>query len=235
VVGDFAVHPIATAGGLEIAGTGQIVVDRTRVGADVQELIVGATLGLGAGVAPGPLLALLLTSTLKGGLRAGYRVAISPVLSDNPVVLMSLTVLAALPDKAAAVMALAGAGYVTLLGVTTIREAETAELSTSTDTAPALRSALLVNLFNPHSWLFWMSAGAPLLLSAWNANPAFGLMFLAGSYLLFLGTKLAIALLIARARGHVNQTWYRRLLVTTGILLLAAASLIVRQFLPHLE
>lgn len=203
----------------------------------MRELALGATLGLGAGVAPGPLMALLLSSTLKGGLRAGSRVAVSPVISDIPVVVLSLTVLAALPNRVTAVLALVGAAYVCWLGIGTIREARTAELSTSTsaDPAPSVRSAVVVNLLNPHAWLFWISVGAPLLLSAWRANPIFGVSFLAGFYALFVGTKLVIALVVAGARGHVNQTWYRRLLVATGLLLLATAVVMAWEFLPRLR
>ena len=48
----------------------------------VRELFLGAVIGLGAGLTPGPLLGLVLPNTLKKGFGAGLRVAMSPLLSN---------------------------------------------------------------------------------------------------------------------------------------------------------
>jgi hypothetical protein len=50
-----------------------------------------------------------------------------------------------------------------------------------------------------------------------------------------VGAKLTIAVLTAAARGRLNQTWYRRLLGATAVLLLITAGLIVWEFLPRLR
>src|SRR5690606_40679233 len=49
-------------------------------------LTSGLGMGLAAGVSPGPLLVLVVTSTLRGGLRNGIAVAAAPLLSDLVVV-----------------------------------------------------------------------------------------------------------------------------------------------------
>ena len=49
-------------------------------------LILGATIGLAAGISPGPLLFLTITSALRSGARAGVIVACAPLLSDIVVV-----------------------------------------------------------------------------------------------------------------------------------------------------
>ncbi len=51
---------------------------------------VGILLGLSAGVAPGPLLTLVVSETLSGGVGAGVRVALSPLLSDLPIILFAV-------------------------------------------------------------------------------------------------------------------------------------------------
>ncbi|OGT32916.1 MAG: hypothetical protein A2W28_01290 [Gammaproteobacteria bacterium RBG_16_51_14] len=51
-------------------------------------LVTGAVLGISAGLAPGPLLALVVTETLKHGIRTGVRVALVPVCTDLPIIFL---------------------------------------------------------------------------------------------------------------------------------------------------
>lgn len=53
-------------------------------------LISGIVFGLAAGVAPGPLLALVFSETLKYGKKEGVTVAISPLITDLPIEKSSL-------------------------------------------------------------------------------------------------------------------------------------------------
>jgi len=74
------------------------------------ELITAFTFGLGAGVAPGPLQAIVITSTLQRGFGAGWRVAMGPLLTDTPIIALSIAVLSTLPGGALDGMAIA-AGF----------------------------------------------------------------------------------------------------------------------------
>ena len=56
-------------------------------------LIQGLLLGLGVGLAPGPLLALVISASLRGGTSHGLRVALSPLITDLPIIVISLFVL----------------------------------------------------------------------------------------------------------------------------------------------
>ncbi|MEI6633029.1 MAG: hypothetical protein WCP22_04325 [Chlamydiota bacterium] len=55
---------------------------------------VGVVLGLSAGLSPGPLLALVVSQTLAHGVREGVKVAFVPLVTDLPVILIALFVLA---------------------------------------------------------------------------------------------------------------------------------------------
>lgn len=59
-------------------------------------LTTGAILGLSAGIAPGPLLALVISETLRHGMKAGVKVALAPIISDLPIVALTLYILAKL-------------------------------------------------------------------------------------------------------------------------------------------
>ena len=66
----------------------------------MDQLILGITLGFGAGIAPGPLLGLIVASTLRRGWKAGLRLALVPLISDAPLIAVCLSVLASLPSRA---------------------------------------------------------------------------------------------------------------------------------------
>ena len=50
---------------------------------------IGLLLGAPSGIAPGPMLILIISETLRHGIRAGAKVACIPLLTDIPVVLIS--------------------------------------------------------------------------------------------------------------------------------------------------
>src|SRR3990172_7981547 len=56
-------------------------------------LSAGIVLGLSAGFSPGPLLALVISQTLQHGIKEGVKVAVAPLLTDFPIMLLSLLVM----------------------------------------------------------------------------------------------------------------------------------------------
>ena len=55
--------------------------------------LIGTLLGLSAGLSPGPLLTLLVTETLRHNSKAGINVAISPIITDLPIILLTVFIL----------------------------------------------------------------------------------------------------------------------------------------------
>ncbi|MGI5340790.1 LysE family transporter [Streptomyces sp. CA-181903] len=211
-------------------------------------LALGVALGLSAGISPGPLLALVLSGTLRGGLGVGLRVAAVPLLTDLPVIALSVTVLSALPDRAVAAGGLLGGLFLLWPACTTLREARTATLPTpeapaAPDASPGpdaplrtaadrrtVRQGVVVNLLSPHPWLFWLTTGSPLLVDAWRERPGGAVGFLVAFYALLVGSKALLALVVARTRHRMNTRVFRLLLAGSGLLLLAASALLLVTF-----
>ena len=53
-------------------------------------LASGVLLGLSAGLSPGPMLALVLAQTLRHGSREGCKIALTPLVTDPPIILVTL-------------------------------------------------------------------------------------------------------------------------------------------------
>ncbi len=194
-------------------------------------LFLGISLGFGAGISPGPLLTLVVTTTLERGFGAGLRVALAPIITDAPIVALVLITLNALPTGAVVLLSAAGGLFVLYLGVETLRQARTAQLSAQTQSGHSqdlLRGAL-VNIFSPHPWLFWIGVGGPVLLNSWGVHPLNGMAFLLGFYTLLVGSKVALAWIVGQGRGRLSTGWYRRILFGGGLLLAGMGVLLLIQ------
>jgi threonine/homoserine/homoserine lactone efflux protein len=196
-------------------------------------LLLGLSLGLSAGISPGPLLTLVLTRTLARGFGAGLRVALSPLITDAPIILTTLLIFSALPPFFETAVTLLGGLYVVYLGVDTIRGAGSANLETGSVTAETasidLWQGALVNILSPHPWLFWIAIGSPTLARAWQDGPLYALAFLAGFYTLLVGGKIAVAAAAAGGRRFLTGAWYGRLLWAAGLLLCLFGALLLWQ------
>jgi threonine/homoserine/homoserine lactone efflux protein len=184
-------------------------------------LLVGLSLGLGAGLAPGPLLALGIRSTLQDGTGAGVRVAFSPLITDIPIIVLAVVLASSLPDDALAALGIAGGIFVMWLGVEAIRESPAPAEAAAGAASPQrdlLRGAL-TNALSPHPWVFWISVGAPILAEHGTAGSA---AFLGAFYFLLIGTKVAVAGLLGAGRERlIGGRGYVLLLRGSAVLLLA--------------
>ncbi len=197
-------------------------------------LLTGLGIGLAAGVSPGPLLVLVVTSSLRGGLRSGAAVAMAPLLSDVVVVAVVLAALDRMPVGALGWLGVVGGVVVAAVGLQTIREARTATLSAPARTpgpsSRALARGVVVNLVSPHPWISWVTVLGPLTLTAWRSAPVGGAALVAGFYATLVGSKLVLAALVSRGRHRLSDATYRRSVTVAGVVLLVLAGVMVAEF-----
>ncbi len=197
-------------------------------------LAAGIALGAGAGMIPGPLTTLVLTTTLARGFGAGLRVAVAPLVTDAVVIIVSVLFLSAMPGWALQLISGVGGLYVIYLGVEAVRTARHATLVTSNATPGRadFGRGIMVNLLSPHPWVFWIGVGGPLLIGYGAQGWGIAALYLVGFYLLLVGSKIVLAAVAAGGRQLLDDTWYRRLLVGSGVLLVVMGLLLFREALP---
>lgn len=163
-------------------------------------LLAGLLLGLAGGLSPGPLTALVLGESLRGGSKAGLRVAMAPLVTDGPLILLALWV-GELQGPWRIGLGLAGASMLLYLawGMWRSKPPEPGESSAE----GALRRAVLTNLLNPHPYLFWLAIGGPMLATT-PSKPG----FLLGFFGALVGSKVVLALLADRARAWMSTRGY---------------------------
>jgi threonine/homoserine/homoserine lactone efflux protein len=152
------------------------------------------------------------------------RVALAPLLTDVPIIVLSLLVLRSLASSDAVLggIGLAGAAYVLILGIDTLGARPAPPIDDPPSPA-SLRRGVVVNALSPHPYLFWISVGGPYVVRALGEAPASAWAFVAGFYGCLVGAKVLVALLAGRFRGWLEGAAYRLALRLLGALLVALA------------
>jgi threonine/homoserine/homoserine lactone efflux protein len=195
----------------------------------MKALLAGVALGAAAGFSPGPLLALVISATVQRGFGAGTRVAMAPLVTDAPIIAVTALAVGLLTEGVLTGLAVGGAAYLFWLGTRTVLHSRSVALPGPGQAVAGrdLRRGVIANLLNPHPWLFWVTVGVPILVTAWDRSPIDGIVFLAGFYVLLVGSKVAIAALVAAGRRRMTPRWYRLAVLASGIILLLAGLLLL--------
>ncbi len=187
-------------------------------------LLAGASLGLSAGLSPGPLFALVIAQTMRYGLREGVKAACSPLATDLPIIVAATWLLAAIAayQQILGLIALAGGLFVAHMAWENARSGPPAAANDPAAANSVLRGAV-VNLLSPHPYLFWLTVGGPLLLSGWRESPASAAAFILGFYSCLVGAKILLALIVAKSRHAFTGRGYIVVMRLLAALLLVLA------------
>ncbi|HEX3013236.1 MAG TPA: LysE family translocator [Methanobacterium sp.] len=187
-------------------------------------LIAGITLGLYSGFSPGPLLILLISQTLKHGCREGIKVAFSPLITDLPIIAVSLIFLSFV------------AGYNSILGIISIlgglfllymayESFKTRGLTgdIEAEDPKSLKKGITVNFLNPSPYLFWITVGGPIIITAYTGSILTPLMFIIGFYALLIGSKIILAFAAGKSREFITGRPYLYIMRILGVVLVIFA------------
>ena len=196
----------------------------------VHPFITGTVLGLSAGLAPGPLLTLVISQTLKYNAREGLKVALAPLITDVPIVLATLFVLAGLSGfrTILAIISFLGAVFLAYLSYETARTTPPdVEILDATRPQSLLKGAL-VNALNPHPYLFWFTVGAPTVIRAHQETSFGAAAFVTSFYLLLIGSKMGLAVVVGQSRTFLAGRAYIYTMRILGAALFVLALLLFR-------
>jgi threonine/homoserine/homoserine lactone efflux protein len=187
----------------------------------IEYLSAGALLGLAAGFAPGPLLVLVLSETLRHDIGAGIKVSIAPLITDVPIIAISLLLLSRLANFKSILgcLSILGGLFILYLGYDSLKtkglEFNLAPVSTS-----SFKKGVITNALNPHPYIFYMTVGAPIIFKALNQS-LFAAFTFVGFFLFFLvGAKVILAMVVERSRTFLKGPVYIGLIRILGALLL---------------
>lgn len=192
-------------------------------------LSAGAVLGLSAGFSPGPLLTLVITQTMKHGVKEGTKVALAPLLTDFPIILLSTLVLARLANyrPLLGLISLLGGVFVLYLAYGTLRT-ESLHVTPGDPQPQSFIKGAMVNALSPHPYLFWLIVGAPMIVKGWAESAPAAVAFVAGFLGCLVGAKVCCALLAGKSKRLLCGKAYGYLMRVLGVLLLLFAFLLLK-------
>jgi threonine/homoserine/homoserine lactone efflux protein len=195
-------------------------------------LSAGILLGLAGGFTPGPLLVLVISETLRRNIKAGIKVSIAPLITDVPIIVISLLVLNRLANFKIILgcISISGGLFILYLGYESLK-IKRVELNLASDSSNSFRKGVMTNALNPHPYIFYMTVGAPIIFKSINQNILFTVLFV-GSFLLFLvGSKVVLAMVVERSRSFLQGSVYIWAMRILGILLLFFSVILFRDAL----
>lgn len=192
-------------------------------------LVSGLVLGLSAGITPGPILTLVIYQTLKHGVREGVKVAMAPLLTDVPIVIVSLFLLARMSNMTSVLGALSilGGTYLFYLAYESIRF-KGADFASEDVKPQSIRKGVMANFLNPSPYVFWISIGGPLVLKAIQVHPAASVLFIVPFYALLVGSKCMVAVISGNSRGFLKSNHYIITIRALGCILVVFGILFIR-------
>ncbi len=195
----------------------------------LQYALAGATLGLVAGISPGPILALVIRESLQNGRTAGMRVATVPIFSDLPIVLLTLFILTRVSEYhlILGIISFLGAAFILFLAYESIRVKPVQGDSVVTK-FNGFWKGVFANLLSPHPYLFWLLVGSPMVIKAWAIEEFAAVAYVVAFYVCIVGAKLVIAWISDRSKNILGTRGYIWIIRILGIILIILAVYLIR-------
>jgi threonine/homoserine/homoserine lactone efflux protein len=202
----------------------------------IHYLTIGTVLGLSAGFAPGPLLTLVISETLQHDIKSGVKVALAPIITDLPIIILTLFILAKLSNfhNILGIISLTGGLFILFMGCKSIRT-KGVKINLDGVKPKSLIKGVLANALSPHPYLFWFTVGAPTMTKAMLQNISAPLAFIISFYVFLVGSKIVLAILIGKSKSLLSGKMYIFTMRFLGLVLCVLAIVLFQDGLKLLE
>lgn len=161
-------------------------------------ILPGIAIGIGAAISPGPILLLIISETLRGGIRSGWAIAVAPLITDIPFVIFSIILAKGIGSFQPLVggISILGAIFLTFLAYQNIKMKKE-DLHRPTRGSASLAKGIITNLLNPYLYIFWFSVALPIFA---KGNLPGSTLFAAALLLSSVGSMMIVAVIVAIVR-----------------------------------
>jgi len=197
-------------------------------------IIKGTLLGLAAGLSPGPILLLVISETLRHNLSAGLKVAIVPLITDIPLIILSFFILVQFSNFTIVFgcLSVLGGLYLLYLGYESFN-IKAIDLNIDEVKPKSLQKGILANLLNPNPYIFWFSVGTPIIVKAMENSFLSATGFIGSFFLFIVGTKAVLAVLVGKSRNFLKGRSYVWIMRILGLLLIVFSMFFFRDGLQY--
>lgn len=196
-------------------------------------IVSGFLLGL-SGLIPGPLFTLVVSETLKHGIKEGIKVSVSPLITDLPIILITILVFSRLTgiDHLLGIIAFTGSAFLIYLAFESLSFKGNGTVSDDRKSR-SMRKGIIANFLNPSPYIFWFSIGAPTVVKAYDEGLLHASLFVIIFYFTLVGSKVIIALITGKSKNFLTSSYYIYLIRFLGIVLLGFALFFLKSGLHY--
>jgi len=178
---------------------------------------------------------LVITETIKHNKKEGFKVALSPLFSDLPIVFLTIFIINRLSsyDLILGIISFLGAIFIIYLAWDNIK-IKSIEINIRNVKAHNFSKGILANFFSPHPYLFWLLVGAPFTIKAYNENLISAILFIMGFYIFIIGTKLFVAFITQKSKRFISTNKYLIIVKLLGFVLLIFSLILIKDGLQFI-
>jgi len=175
-------------------------------------LLQGVGFGFAAASQPGPFQTFLISQALTRGWKRTLPGVFAPLLSDGPIILLSVFVLSQLPENLQRIMYIVGGLFVLYLAYDAFkswRDYDESIVRVEAASHQTILKGAMTNALSPGAYFFWIFVTGPILVQGWRETPLNGIALLIGFYatLIFgLATIIIIFGAASRFGPKLNHT-----------------------------
>lgn len=188
---------------------------------ETQNIITAIVLGFAAAISPGPILALMVSETIKYSKKEGLAVAVSPLFTDFPIFLASYFLLykqASTVSEVSGILYVFGGVMLVYLGYKNL--SYHFDHLEKTGTGKGIPSAFLkgvaVNLLNPYTYAFWFGIAINFFSESFVKTSVFFVSF----FISFITTKFTIVLIVNKTKEFIKGSTYSLIIKIVGAVLI---------------
>jgi threonine/homoserine/homoserine lactone efflux protein len=195
-------------------------------------LLAGLFLGITAGLSPGPLMALVISETVKRGRIQGIKVSLAPLFTDIPLILAIIFVLKQIRNMEflLGIISIVGSLFLFYLGYKDFK-AENINFQASTTKSKSFKKGLLTNFLNPHPYVFWLFVGVPFMI---KGNSLEKTVFVTSFFSGIVGSKICLTLIVDKSKSFIKSKYYLWIIKSLGLILIFFGLILLKNATDYL-
>ncbi len=199
-------------------------------------LSFGLVLGLTGSLTPGAFTMLLVSQTLRYGIKEGVKVAFAPLVTDFPIIILSTLVLSQIANfkPILGVISILGALFLAYMGYGDIKIKEI-DTSIESEKPQSLKKGVITNFLTPAPYMFWLTIGGPTIIKAASNAIVLPILFIVTLYITFISGYIAIVFLVSKSRHLLKSKRYLYTIKGLGAILFIFSFFFLRNGLQLLK
>ncbi|OPX71870.1 MAG: LysE type translocator [Methanoregulaceae archaeon PtaB.Bin108] len=194
----------------------------------IQTFLLGLMIGLTGALVPGPTLVATINASVRGGWATGLRISAGHAFVEACIFVLIILGIGSIgiSGQYSTVIAVIGGTALLVFGILTLRSAGSAipEGKAESVVANPYLAGFLTSIANPYFWMWWLTVGSALLLTAAQNALYFAVAFLAGHWLADFGWYTVVSASIHQGRKIFDERMYTWVLRVCGLFLMIFGS-----------